>query len=226
MHLGQTEMRLQRSTFLQDCMKTPSSEGCCSGSLAETERPKSQASLTHSEWEPRQIFLDLVTGDNKVSYVNTLVWVGHVFFRTSGIVASDFQLLFKLLKFLEDYAGLPTKVTLDARIELNLRARSKSEEAAWAEHRRTLYELEKNRFFLTRRPILEVQGVGPEDQADVLEAEWAEFNDVRRRHASLHGLGAEDNQEGPRCPPESLRLRRTTPTPLLKVWLRVKGGTG
>lgn len=151
--------------------------------------------------------MDLVYGDNKFSFVNTLVWVAQRYFRTDGIVAADFQLLLKLIKFLEDYAGISTEFTQDARIDINLRAKSRSEDAAWTQYRRTLYEQEKSLFFLTRRPVLEVQGVSPEDQADVLETEWAEF-DLRRRHACLHNLGTGVTAPGPRCPPGISVLER------------------
>ncbi|GAQ86834.1 hypothetical protein KFL_003140130 [Klebsormidium nitens] len=134
-----------------------------------------RSSRRTSGWVPRQNFFDLVHGENKASFLNTIAWAAELYYRTAGIRASDFQFLFQLVKFLEDYAGVPKEATQDARIEINLREKCKREDSTWAQFNRTCREHNKIGFFHKRRPDLRAQGVPPEDEEDVLETEWAEF---------------------------------------------------
>ena len=140
-----------------------------------------QSGSTQSEWEPRQVFLNFAHGAHKISYLNTLVWAASIYYKCPGIKASDFELLHRLVNFVERYSQIPQEALQDARIEINLRANSKKDEAAWTDYNRNLRQHERYCFFQKRGPVLQVQGVPPEEIQDVLETEWAEYSCERRR---------------------------------------------
>lgn len=72
-------------------------------------------------------------GKNKLSLVSTIEAAAELYGRCSAIRESDFGLLLKLLKFLEDYAGVSTEATFDARVETNLRRQAKKDQPAWSQ---------------------------------------------------------------------------------------------
>lgn len=141
-----------------------------------------QSGETHSDWEPRQEFLNLfVHGSDKISLLNTIVWASHIYHKCSEIRALDFELLHKLVSFLEEYSAISKEALQDARIEINLRARSKQDQGPWTDYNRNIRQHERLCFLEKRKPVLQVQGVLPEDLDDVLEAEWVEFDEARKK---------------------------------------------
>lgn len=105
-----------------------------------------QAGRTTSGWEPRQKFFDFVHGHNHVSFLHSLVSVADLFFQTKGLRAADYGLLFKLVNFFRDFTEVPQETLLAVKAEIELRASTRREQEAWAEHRRIVEQQEKDEF--------------------------------------------------------------------------------
>lgn len=134
-----------------------------------------------ASWEPRREFWELVHGGDKISILNTIVWASDIYFKCPEIRALDFELLHKLVDFLGEYTAISKEALQDARIEINLRARSKQNEKPWTDYNQTVRQHERYCFLQRRMPVLRVQGVSPKDLEDVLEAEWVEWTDAKRK---------------------------------------------
>lgn len=159
-----------------------------------------QAGRRTSSWEPRQNFFDFVHGHNHVSHLHSLVSVADLYFRTRGLRASDYGLLFKLLNFLRDFTDVPEETLLAVKAEIELRASTRREQEAWSEHRRIAEEREKNEFLTKRRPVLRADGVSDEDLDDVLHAEWAEFQ-YQKKLVRARNLETGEESPEPEEPP-------------------------
>lgn len=166
-----------------------------------------QSGRTTSAWEPRQLFFSFMHDHNHVSSLNSLLSVADLYFRTPGLRASDFGLLFKLWNFLRDFTDVPLETLQTVKGEIELRASVRREREAWAEHRRIGEEREKNQFLARRRPVLRVQGVSNEDLEDVLIAEWEELLYQRRQARARNLQTGELVPEPPESPGISVSER-------------------